>query len=671
MQKASFAKQYLYIRTFLRQNKKSIFSALLSMRGGRISGRISDLPQSVKTLHFISSNHIPDCPVTVQHAEIANIAAVNEKTTRSTDIPVARDSVKVPVESSHLQYVHVPPIEMAPRTKEPRKKEQSNDESILSVKQIYSTCDNLSHQEMDAIARDDTVQQYATDTRDGYEATGKYDELELQSAKTIHSVELQQSTTQDDRQADGHGKYEGRDNKFGPNHVDGHDTRRDDQPASDRDEVNAQAPANGGGADDERNIVNNKTNVIPKKETMIERVGIDHAEQLILTDRHGTHGGAIDNDTTFDTTIPVVNLNGEDEASSETTIINRGIPLEDATGATEHDPAGAEVYTGVDYKIVYADAGTVNAGVACEIEYDSAVALILEMNHVAPARVDVPAVTHHHQHVDIKSDLNIHATNPPTVITEAVPVEPAPEETPVNEEAADFFSQSDPDIVAMITTRISLTQLSFENSLQEWGNRTLSAVQPQTATAMREPLAEGNKQQSYTQKGGRNLSNSSDNDTYDANAPANASGAAPAFESGATTDDAPGVNIADDMQKSLQMTCSNPRSGCGGLGPAPLYDPEPVQATCINHREGWRKDDGHQVPCNLHHIQVGWRSNASNLHQQHHTAQPQDDPASPRQGRSSQVSPAFSESGRQECVGETAKTHSEDLDGQASQRALH
>ena len=320
---------------------------------------------------------------------------------------------------------------------------------------------------MDAIARGDTVQQYATDTRDGYEATGKYDELELQSAMTIHSVELQQSTTQDDRQADGHGKYEGRDNKFGPNHVDGHDTRRDDQPASDRDEVNAQAPANGGGADDERNIVNNKTNVIPKKETMIERVGIDHAEQLILTDRHGTHGGAIDNDTTFDTTIPVVNLNGEDEASSEMTIIYRGIPLEDATGATEHDPAGAEVYTGVDYKIVYADAGTVNAGVACEIEYENAAALILEMNHVEPAGVD-------------ESDLTIHATNPPTVITEAVPVEPAPEATPVHEEAADFFSQSDRDVVAMITTRISLTQLSFENSLKEWGNQTLSAVQQQS-----------------------------------------------------------------------------------------------------------------------------------------------------------------------------------------------
>jgi hypothetical protein len=162
---------------------------------------------------------------------------------------------------------------------------------------------------------------------------------------------------------------------------------------------------------------------------------------------------ALDNDTRLDTrndtTIPGVNLDGEvttdgeDEAgfehcyehvSSAKAINYNAIPLEDATGANEHDPAGVEVNKGVDYQIVYADAVHVNAGVACEIEYENAAALILETNHVEPAGVDVPAGTDH-QDVDLESDLDIQATNPPRVITEAVPVEPAPEEMPVNAEA--------------------------------------------------------------------------------------------------------------------------------------------------------------------------------------------------------------------------------------------
>jgi hypothetical protein len=56
----------------------------------------------------IQSNHIKDCPVTVQYIDVAlniwgkNIAALKGKTTRSKSIPVARDYVKVPMELMNL-----------------------------------------------------------------------------------------------------------------------------------------------------------------------------------------------------------------------------------------------------------------------------------------------------------------------------------------------------------------------------------------------------------------------------------------------------------------------------------------------------------------------------------------------------------------------------------------
>jgi hypothetical protein len=52
----------------------------------------------------IRSNHIKDCPVTVQDIDVArkiwgkNIAALKGKTTWSKSIPVARDYVKVTME---------------------------------------------------------------------------------------------------------------------------------------------------------------------------------------------------------------------------------------------------------------------------------------------------------------------------------------------------------------------------------------------------------------------------------------------------------------------------------------------------------------------------------------------------------------------------------------------
>jgi hypothetical protein len=56
----------------------------------------------------IQSNHIKDCPVTVQYIDVAlkiwgkKIAALKGKTTRSKSIPVARDYVKVPMELMKL-----------------------------------------------------------------------------------------------------------------------------------------------------------------------------------------------------------------------------------------------------------------------------------------------------------------------------------------------------------------------------------------------------------------------------------------------------------------------------------------------------------------------------------------------------------------------------------------
>ena len=120
-----------------------------------------------------------------------------------------------------------------------------------------------------------------------------------------------------------------------------------------------------------------------------------------------------------------------DHVSSRKTLNYPSIPLVEATGENEHDPAGVEVHKGVDFNIVYADAVNIIAGVAYENEYANAAALIQEMNHVKLAGVDVPTAPVR-QDVDIKTDLNIQATNPPTVIMEAVPLEPAPEEMPVN-----------------------------------------------------------------------------------------------------------------------------------------------------------------------------------------------------------------------------------------------
>jgi hypothetical protein len=56
----------------------------------------------------VQSNHIKDCPVTVQDIDVArkiwgeNIAALKGKTTRSKSIPVARDYVKVTMELMKL-----------------------------------------------------------------------------------------------------------------------------------------------------------------------------------------------------------------------------------------------------------------------------------------------------------------------------------------------------------------------------------------------------------------------------------------------------------------------------------------------------------------------------------------------------------------------------------------
>jgi hypothetical protein len=56
----------------------------------------------------IQSNHIKDCPVTVQYIDVdlkiwgKNIAALKGKTTRSKSISVARDYVKVPMELMKL-----------------------------------------------------------------------------------------------------------------------------------------------------------------------------------------------------------------------------------------------------------------------------------------------------------------------------------------------------------------------------------------------------------------------------------------------------------------------------------------------------------------------------------------------------------------------------------------
>jgi hypothetical protein len=56
----------------------------------------------------IQSNHIKDCPMTVQYINVAlkiwgkNIAALKGKTTRSKSIPVDRDYVKLPMELMKL-----------------------------------------------------------------------------------------------------------------------------------------------------------------------------------------------------------------------------------------------------------------------------------------------------------------------------------------------------------------------------------------------------------------------------------------------------------------------------------------------------------------------------------------------------------------------------------------